>query len=210
MQELLLSDGIDFGVCALIYLSCLLPRWRNKREAVLKSVFAFYLVGVCYVTLMPFLVPVPFLTLSMSSWNLNLWPFADFLLGHGGALREFVLNVIMTIPFGLLVSLLTRRRYTWVIAMTFCFSLGIELIQLVSVMKANSCDATDLISNTLGGALGCLLYGLFKRPLHGLVKRLPQTPCSFSKLAILHRHRKAILVFLFFALLLRTWFFLRL
>ncbi|MGW6980510.1 VanZ family protein [Streptomyces sp. NPDC054932] len=75
-------------------------------------------------------------------------------------------NVIMLIPFGFLLPLLTRvtgaRRVT---AVTALASLSIEAAQLLSYVAFNNgraSDINDLLVNTLGGAIG---YGLLRAAL---------------------------------------------
>ena len=165
--------GIDMLMLALIYLVYLLPRWTQRREAVLKSVLCVYGAGVLYFTIMPIYLPIPFLTLSMDVWNINLMPFSDLILHHAGALREFLLNVLMMVPLGILVPFIYKKGFARTVLLCLCCSLCIELVQLFSITKLNCCDITDLISNTLGGACGYGLYMLFRAPLKHLYALLP-------------------------------------
>ena len=78
---------------------------------------------------------------------------------------SFVLNVIMFVPFGVLVPLLwpaadAVRRMTLAAA---CASAGIELTQLVLGLTLGSrrtVDVNDLIANTAGALLGLWLLRL--------------------------------------------------
>ena len=175
--------GIDMLMLALIYLVYLLPRWTQRREAVLKSVLCVYGAGVLYFTIMPIYLPIPFLTLSMDVWNINLMPFSDLILHHAGALREFLLNVLMMVPLGILVPFIYKKGFARTVLLCLCCSLCIELVQLFSITKLNCCDITDLISNTLGGACGYGLYMLFRAPLKHLAWR--RALLFFSALAAL-------------------------
>ena len=42
---------------------------------------------------------------------MHMKPFDDYLLGHGDAERQILLNVLLTIPFGFLLPTLKRRRF---------------------------------------------------------------------------------------------------
>ena len=53
-----------------------------------------------------------------------------------------------------------RRAYRTV-SVSFLFSCGVELTQLVT--RRGSCDVDDVILNTLGGLLGYLLFALSRR-----------------------------------------------
>lgn len=162
-------------ILLLLALGVLLDRarWRKSRRArrVLCWLMYGYICAVLAVTLMPFQLPIPggndlFLR------SVNLIPFRDIRLHYSGAVREAALNVVMMLPFGLLLPLLRPRRVFSAAAWTFLFSLSIETMQLLYVWSgssaARSCDVTDLITNTLGGVVG---YGLFwlLRPLAGRV-----------------------------------------
>ncbi|MBE5967314.1 MAG: VanZ family protein [Lachnospiraceae bacterium] len=146
----------------LIYIAFFLPRWKSsRRELFLKSTFYIYICFVLYFTLMPFVIPIPFVNFRMRSSNINLMPFYDFLQGHGGAAREFVLNIIMMVPYGILVPFIYRKKMLSTIKYTLGFSLLIETFQIFSYGGSRSFDTTDLISNLLGGITGFLLYSLF-------------------------------------------------
>lgn len=110
---------------------------------------------------MPFILPIPFINFNLSSVNINLFPFNDFLLGHGGAAKEFFLNIIMMIPFSILVPFIYKKDFFSTIKYTLSFSLTIEVFQIFSYGGLRNFDTTDLISNTLGGIIGYLLYMLF-------------------------------------------------
>lgn len=155
-------DLFDLISLILIYFICLLPRWKsNSRYLLLKSTLYTYICFTLYFTLMPFIIPIPFINFKMSSANINLTPFNDFLQGHGGATWELFLNIIMMIPFGILVPFIYKKNFFSTIKYTFGFSLIIESFQIFSYSGLRSFDVTDLISNTLGGIAGCLLYMLF-------------------------------------------------
>ncbi|MBU5675265.1 VanZ family protein [Alkaliphilus sp. MSJ-5] len=88
----------------------------------------------------------------------NIKPFNDLLLGRTGSVKEIILNIIMTIPFGFLYSFLKQHiTLIKIIKSIFLFSLSIELIQLlmtIFLLNHRSFDVTDLITNTIGGILG--------------------------------------------------------
>jgi glycopeptide antibiotics resistance protein len=74
---------------------------------------------------------------------------------------DFVLNIVMTLPLaavlGVLFGVRDRRR---VVLAGFLLSLSIEVTQailLVTLHCTRWADVNDLISNTLGAYLGCLL-----------------------------------------------------
>ena len=84
-----------------------------------------------------------------------LIPFKDF--GGIHSVLEYALNIFMMLPFGFLLPLIWPefRSIKKVVFTGFSFSLIIELSQLLN-LRATTID--DLIMNTLGALLGCLIY----------------------------------------------------
>lgn len=159
----------DLLALALIYCFRLLPRWRRQGRTRLLwcSVMFLYLLSVLYVTLMPILAALPFCR-NHPYIPMHLVPFDDLLRGYGDAKQQLILNVIMTVPFGLLLPICRRcagKKCTLLrcLLLTFALSLAIELLQPL-LSSARRSDITDVITNTLGGLLGYLLF-LALRPL---------------------------------------------
>lgn len=67
---------------------------------------------------------------------------------------EAVANVIMFVPFGVLVGLLLRRSWL-VVLLAFCLSAAIELAQLL-FLPTRVPTVQDVVLNTLGATLGVL------------------------------------------------------
>ena len=78
-------------------------------------------------------------------------------------MRQVLLNIIMTMPFGFLFPLTRRGNEKFGRTVFFCFtmSLGIELLQPL-LNGFRSADITDLITNVTGSVLGYGLYVLFR------------------------------------------------
>lgn len=156
----------DLLVLAGTYL-LLLTRWKKQgwRRAAVYTVFYLYMVGVLWVTVLPVL----------SMWGMHhpyapmiLEPFRDLRLGYGDAARQIGLNVLMTVPFGVLWPVVRRGRagIFRTVGAAFLLSLCIELVQPL-LPTARTSDITDLICNTAGGLAGYLLYRPWKRALRG-------------------------------------------
>jgi hypothetical protein len=71
------------------------------------------------------------------------------------AVQDIILNVILFVPFGAGLRLLGVRRIR-VIAIALCFSAAIELLQM-HIIAGRDSSLGDVITNTLGGALGAAL-----------------------------------------------------
>ncbi|XIL97743.1 VanZ family protein (plasmid) [Enterococcus faecium] len=92
--------------------------------------------------------------------SLNLTPFTAT-----GNFREMIDNVIIFIPFGLLLNVnfkeigfLPKFAFVLVLSLTF------EIIQFIFAIGAT--DITDVITNTVGGFLGLKLYGLSNKHMN--------------------------------------------
>ena len=155
---------IDFAALALLYVFAFFPRWRKMgRDRLLVNTLMYaYCTAVLYFTLMPVLCALPYL-LDHPYTPMNLVPFIDVSLGRGDYLRQIVLNVLLTVPFGFLYPL-TRNgaaKCGQTVLLSLLMSLGIELLQPL-LNGGRSSDITDLITNGTGGLLGYGLYVLFR------------------------------------------------
>lgn len=157
---------IDFTALALVYLICIYRRRKvSGLSLAANSVMYAYLCGVLYFTLMPVIVSLPY-CLSHPYVPMNMQPFRDVIMHYGDYERQIILNIIMTVPFGFLLPMCRRisgkkTGFLLCVLCTAALSLAIELLQ--PLICCRSSDITDLITNTVGGAVGYLLYLPFKR-----------------------------------------------
>ena len=94
---------------------------------------------------------IPFDTIRMYRKNQDIFgPVITFINLEG--------NVLAFLPFGFFLPIVfTRCRRLWIVVLiTACFSVCVELIQLVTMV--GSCDIDDVLLNTLGGLLGYLCF----------------------------------------------------
>lgn len=153
---------IDFFALALLYIFFLFGKWKTKGKDVLlaDTLMYIYLSFVLYFTLMPIITSLPFV-LNHPYKPMNLVPFIDVSAGRGDFLRQIILNIIMTVPFGFLFPLTRKRtaKFGKTVLLCFLMSLGIEILQ---PFFNRSSDITDLITNVIGGMLGYCIYVVFK------------------------------------------------
>ena len=85
--------------------------------------------------------------------SVNLVPLAGATVINGAAdYREAVENLLAFLPFGLYLGMLAGHRPLWRgVAVVAAVSLGFEVLQFAYAMGAS--DVTDLLANTVGGAL---------------------------------------------------------
>ena len=145
---------------------------RNKKEEH-RLVLAWTLFIVYMVFLMYFLFFAEIMgrTYIDRDYHYNLTPFRELrrfivyrrTLGWFAVLSNLLGNVLAFVPFGMILPMLTPkcRNFFHIVLLGFDFSLFVETIQLIS--KVGSFDVDDLILNTLGAALGYLVYRLIRR-----------------------------------------------
>ena len=148
----------------MLFRSKFYKKWKEKGRDVLlvNTLMYIYLSFVLFFTLMPIITSLPFI-FNHPYDSMNLVPFIDVLKGRGDFIRQVVLNMIMTIPFGFLMPLVKKGNVSLlkVIFYTFLLSLGIELLQPL-INGFRSSDITDLITNVIGGSIGYVMYLIFK------------------------------------------------
>ena len=169
-----LNRSLDFLALTALYVLVLRKRWKARGRDVLlvNTVMYVYLSFVLFFTLMPVIAALP--SVLSHPYAVHLEPFADYRYGWGDAERQIVLNVLMTVPFGFLFPLTqrqTRRGFLRTLLCAAALSLGIELLQPL-LHSARSCDITDVITNSFGGAVGFLLYRLFRPVTASVLRRI--------------------------------------
>lgn len=164
--------AIDFAALAVLYLVVFFPRWRRLPldRCVVNTLMYLYLALVLFVTLMPVICSLPHL-FDHPYVPMRMEFFSDYKAGYSTAVRELILNVIMTMPFGFLLNCQKERRLLSTALWTLLLSLGIELLQPL-LSGARTSDITDLLTNTVGGILGYLLYRLFRPLIRIILKKL--------------------------------------
>ena len=152
----LYTIGTESAAASVLLIPLLWTSWEIFRRNMtmvrkgLLTVFAGYLCAVCSATGLPTAGNLHF------SPRLNLIPFIDIVNEPALYLLGSFLNIVMFIPFGLLIPLLWRqlRSLRKAAVASMLFSLFIEMAQMFS---GRLTDVDDLIFNTLGGVIGFLI-----------------------------------------------------
>jgi glycopeptide antibiotics resistance protein len=117
---------------------------------------AVYLLTLLWLTLFKLSYDIPQILVEHRTRSLNLIPFRG--LGPTGW-SETVSNLVVFIPFGLLLSLNFKTTARWRLPIVVVvFSAAVETLQYL--LAIGTSDATDVVMNTLGGLTGILLYRL--------------------------------------------------
>ena len=127
-----------------------------------RLLLALYLILLALIAFWPTHVDRPF------DGSLEAW--LRILRGHGGpswvdyAFVESASNVLLFIPFGLLIALILPVRRWWLaILIGFGTSCCIELAQLL-VLSARTATMADVAANTLGAVIGVGVARVVRRP----------------------------------------------
>lgn len=121
-----------------------------------KTVFVAYLLILSWLVLFKFSYDILSVIATFHMRSLNLVPF------FGNGRQEMFENLIVFIPFGLLLSVnFKRMTLRQKLAIIFTYSFAVELLQFV--LAIGRTDITDVTTNTAGGLLGLLLYELGKK-----------------------------------------------
>lgn len=151
----------------LIYFIYFFPIWdaETKRQLPIHTLMASYIAVVLTITIVP--LPTQFNSFNTNVLStVNIFPFRDIIYGYKFAKREVLFNILMMIPFGFFVALLTNKKLFTTLVATFLFSLTIETTQLFTIMWGTNnqrvVDITDIITNTIGGVLGYILWYIYR------------------------------------------------
>ena len=133
--------------------------FHNFKRTIGYFIFAVYLAAVDAV------VGLPCITYIRLDFNFNFVPFLYMFSDY----RSTILNVLLFIPLGLFLPIFWKKFQSFgnTVLFGFCTSVIIELLQIFTLRAT---DVNDLITNTLGTALG---YLIAKAALKFLPKNVP-------------------------------------
>ncbi len=151
---------------------------QKDQKIIWKIFFVIYIVALIYLLLLKGnlrIFPEDYTGIHQGSFqepgNFNLVPFATIRLFWSSfvqdksihALLNLVGNIVLLIPFGVFVPVITHQQKTFGITMLsgIALILLIELIQLITLWGI--LDIDDLILNSLGILIGWLLHFIFRK-----------------------------------------------
>ena len=165
------TDAYLFGFFALIIVEAVLfIRKVGAKRKVMIGLFVVYITLALSVTLFP----IPFQETYSSGYEYNFIPFKSIADSLNAGLRPAIMsvagNIILTMPFGFLVTLLkNNKKFLIILYLIVLFSFMIELLQLVIGLgigyRYRNVDIDDLILNTTGGITGYAIYKITPRKI---------------------------------------------
>lgn len=140
---------------------------KNDYKKVLRIcsriMFGVYIIGLAYFL---FFAESTGRTFEDRTYHYNLDLFREIrrfivhrkTLGNWAVFLNLVGNVAAFLPFGFFLPVLHLkcRSFLYTVFISFEFSLIVETIQLIS--KVGSFDVDDLLLNSIGGAIGWLMF----------------------------------------------------
>lgn len=118
-----------------------------------KAVLAIYLCALVWLVMFKFSADIAGV-FDYHRRSLNLIPFAGLTRTN---FSEMVANIIVFIPFGLLLSVAYKQlSFRRKLAIVCASSVAAEILQYIFAIGAT--DINDVIANTSGGLLGLALY----------------------------------------------------
>lgn len=120
------------------------------------QIFACYMLIMLYITspadIKDFLQNAEMT--SLSNFELTVYQFYNS--------TDQPLNIILFIPFGILLPMLWKQKFSFVqtICIGFLLSLSIEVLQLFNFRAS---DMNDILTNTIGTFCGYIIFWLFLR-----------------------------------------------
>ena len=130
----------------------------NKLTIVL---FVIYLIALFWILLFKLGVRFSY----MGNRDVNLIPFNEFLTLNGKIdFGEIIMNVVIFVPLGIYAGILFKR---WLIGKNIFFFFLISLIVegLQFILRVGAFDITDIITNTLGGIIGLMIFKTIEKLL---------------------------------------------
>lgn len=141
---------------------------KKREKAIFRILFAVYVLLVIYFL---FFAEMTGRTISDRTYHYNLILFKEIKrfivyheqLGWFAVLANLLGNILIFVPFGMMIPFLTKhfKKFWSVVLLTFELSFIVELVQLVT--KVGSCDVDDILLNTIGGMFGFACYAIAVR-----------------------------------------------
>lgn len=132
---------------------------QNSSNKLTSALLIIYIIVLFWILLFKFGVQFSY----MPTRRVNLIPFERLFLSNGNVEKaELILNVVIFIPLGIYVGALFKKR-TWRHKFLIFALLSLMFEGLQFIFKMGAFDITDIITNTIGGLAGLLLFEAIER-----------------------------------------------
>lgn len=129
----------------------------NVANRLTTALFIIYGIALVWILLLKLGVQFSY----MGNRSTNLIPFNKPVIFTG----ENILNVVIFVPLGIYAGVLFTR---WIFSkkLFFLFLLSLLVEGLQYLLRIGAFDVTDLITNTLGGAIGLMIFFGLEKAFH--------------------------------------------
>ncbi len=147
---------IAFAVFCIITVMLYKRRRFDRAQCVAAILLSLYIVVLLYFTV------IGRYSHKEYDYQIHIFYSYRFLLEQfdSQSIRQFVINLVMLVPVGFLLSTIIKMKDKYAIVLVLCllFTLFIESMQLLT--KCGSFEVDDIISNMIGAVIGILIYAL--------------------------------------------------
>lgn len=140
----------------------------KKTKSLIKYLFIFYLIFLVIIVLVKFNGDIYELLDRINDiynrkiageLNLNFVPFSD--RGMFSNWKLSIINIIIFIPLGFFIKMLTKYNFLQIISICFLLILFIELLQFIFCL--GFADIDDVILNSIGAIIGYFISNMIKK-----------------------------------------------
>ena len=134
---------------------------NNVTNRLTTVLFIIYLIALYWILLLKLGVRFSY----MGNRRANLIPFSEPLILNS----ENILNVVIFVPLGIYAAILFER---WISGkkLLFFFLLSLLVEGLQYILRVGAFDVTDMITNTLGGVIGLMIFKAVEKAFNNSVK----------------------------------------
>jgi glycopeptide antibiotics resistance protein len=134
---------------------------NNVTNRLTTVLFIIYLIAICWILLLKLGVRFSY----MEKRSVNLIPFSEPLILNS----ENILNVLIFVPLGIYAGILFERMsFGKNLLLFFLLSSIVEGLQYI--LRVGAFDVTDIITNTLGGVIGLIIFRVIGKAFSDRVK----------------------------------------
>ena len=127
---------------------------NTSANKITKALLIIYLAALFWILLFKLGVRFSY----MEKRDVNLIPFSELFISNGKIdLAEIILNVVIFVPLGIYAGVLFKR-WSFGKKLFFFFLLSLVFEMLEFFFKIGAFDITDIITNTIGGIIGLLMF----------------------------------------------------
>ena len=147
---------IAFAVFCIITVMLYKRRRFDRAQCVAAILLSLYIVVLLYYTV------VGRYSHEEYDYQIHIFYSYRFLLEQFDFqnVRQLVINLLMLVPVGFLLSVIVKRKGKYAIVLVLCLLLTLFIESMQLWMKCGSFEIDDIINNMIGAIIGVLIYAL--------------------------------------------------